>query len=198
MPPLPLVVTAFQNVIDPSQAGLRTDPLQTWITIQHAREDEIGDELRLYREASRWTHGLFLIAGVATPAWHGEPQTAAGMPVNGSIEILARRPQWIPVWVVKMFKALQVLAGLDQHHNAPVALLHGPLHFCHGDVNTAHIRNHRQRHIAITDFAPLRNRVIVGADAVQLELGIPLEERGTLHRVIGKEDLAVNPVFIKG
>ena len=51
MPPLPLVVTAFQNVIDPSQASLGTDPLQTWITIQYTREDQIGDELRLRREA---------------------------------------------------------------------------------------------------------------------------------------------------
>src|SRR5215510_9136900 len=70
VPPLPLVVTAFQNVIHPSQAGLRTDPLQTWVTIQHAREDEIRDELRLHREAPRWPHGLFMVAGVAIPAWH--------------------------------------------------------------------------------------------------------------------------------
>src|SRR5262245_50435568 len=71
VPPLPFVVTAFQNIIDPSQASLRTDPLQTWVTVQHAREDEIRDKLRLHREAPGWTHGLFLIAGVAAPAGHG-------------------------------------------------------------------------------------------------------------------------------
>ena len=116
----------------------------------------------------------------------------------GSVEILARRPQRVPVRVVKMFEALQVLAGLGQHHDAPMALLHGPLYFRHRDVDATHVRNDRQRHVAVTDFAPLSNRVIVGAHAVQLELGIPLEERGTLHRVVGKEDLAINAVLIQG
>ena len=99
---------------------------------------------------------------------------------------------------VKMFETLQVLAGLNQHHDAPMALLDGPLYFRHCDVHATHIRNDSQRHVALTDFAPLSNGVIIGAYAVQFELGIPLEERGTLHRVVGKEDLTINAVLIQG
>ena len=119
------------------------------------------------------------------------------MPVNGHVEILARRPQRIPVRIVKMFQAFEVLAGLDQHDDAPVALVYGPLHFRHGDVNATHIGDDGQRHVAVTHLAPFRERVVVRPHTVQLKLGTALEESAALHRVVGKQDLAINPVLVQ-
>src|SRR4051812_42631109 len=135
MAPLPFVVATVQDVVHPPQTSLRADPLQARIAVQYTREDEVGDELGLDREASGGTHSLFLITAITTPARHTQPQATTGMPVNGHVEILAHRPQRIPVRIVKVFQAFEVLAGLDQHDDTPVALLHGPLYFRHRDIN---------------------------------------------------------------
>src|SRR5262245_53847785 len=119
------------------------------------------------------------------------------MPVNGHVEILAGCPQRVPVWIVKMLQAFEVLAGLDQHDDASMALVHGPLYFRHGDINAAHIGDDGQRDIALAHLAPLRERVVVRPHTVQLELGIALEESTALHWVIGKQDLGVNAIFIQ-
>ena len=96
-----------------------------------------------------------------------------------------------------MLQALQVLAGLDQHDDTPVPFVDGPLDFRHGDVDAAHIGNNGQRDIALTHLTPLGERVVVGPHAVQLKLGVALEETAALHRVVGKEDLGINAVFIE-
>src|SRR5262249_40012792 len=78
-----------------------------------------------------------------------------------------------------------------------MALVYGPLHFRHGDVNAAHVGNDGQRHIALAHLAPLGERVVVGSHTVQLKLGTALEEAATLHRIIGKQNLGVNAVLIQ-
>ena len=96
------------------------------------------------------------------------------MPVNGHVEVLACRPQRVPVRVIKMFETLQVLAGLDQHHDTPMALLDGPLYFRHGDVHATYIPQ---------------------AQAEPIKIGALLSTTGTLG-ALGTDALPAVQIFV--
>ena len=97
-----------------------------------------------------------------------------------------------------MFQSFEVLARLNEHNDASMTLLHGPLHFGHGDLNATHIGNNGQWHIAVTHLTPGRDGIIVGPDTGQLKCRVALKEGATLHRIVGKEDLAIHPILIQG
>ena len=65
---LPFVIAGFEHVVHPADAGLGAHPAQAREAIEHAREDEIGDELRLGREPAGRSHRLSLIGREALPA----------------------------------------------------------------------------------------------------------------------------------
>ncbi len=70
-------------------------------------------------------------------------------------------------------------------------------HFFRRGLDGAQVRNERERNVAIAVLAPLGERVVVGLHAGQLELGVALEERRALHRVVGEQHLAVDAVAVE-
>ena len=85
-------------------------------------------------------------------------------------------------------------ARLRQHDDAAMAFLHRAPRFLRRGFDAAQVRNDRERHVAIAHLAPLGERIVVGLHAGELELGVALEERAALHRIVGEQHLAVDAV----
>src|SRR5678816_1541338 len=162
MTPLPFVVARFEHVVHPADAGLGADPPQARVAIEHAREYEIGDELRLVGEAARRPHRLSLVGRETFPARNSQGNTGARMPVYGHAQVLARRPERIPPRVVEMLEARTHHARFSHHHDAAMAFLHSAPRFLRRGFDPAQVRNDRERHVTIARFAPLRERIVVG------------------------------------
>src|SRR5438105_4619058 len=65
--PIPLVVAALEDVVDPAEARLSADPFESRVAVQDAGEDEVGNELGLRGELSRGPYLLALVARVTLP-----------------------------------------------------------------------------------------------------------------------------------
>src|ERR1044071_3557943 len=115
--------------------------------------------------------------------------------MHADAEFLASAPQRMPESVAEIFKPFYSDARVRQHVDPQMAGLHRALDFLDDNFDWAHVRNRGERNEAIAHAAVFRYRVVVGSDAIELELRIVVEKSSA--RAVGKQHLGVDAIAIQ-
>src|SRR6266550_2281772 len=177
-PLLPLVIAGFEHITHPAESGFGARPFQARIAVEYAGEDQIWNQLRRRRAKSRGGHGVKFPFGEAIPLRQRKlfGQSRRAMPVHGNPQVLAASPKRLPERIVHALEALLRKRRLSEHHDATVAAPYRTLYLADDNVDLAHVRNNRDRNIAIANFAPLGQRIVVRPHASELERRIGLKK----------------------
>src|SRR5579875_2259001 len=94
--PLPFAIAGLDDVLDEAHAGFGQYPLQTWKALEHARKEQMGNELG-HHGADRTRHQYSVLAqGVGWPARDRQRQLAVDVPMDRNRVGLAGGPQRVP------------------------------------------------------------------------------------------------------
>src|SRR5437763_5868627 len=115
--------------------------------------------------------------------------------MNADAHFLAEIPQRMPERIAEIFETLHRDARIRQNVNAPMAGLNGALHLADDRFDGAHVRHCGKRNEAVACPAKFGESIVIGPDAVKLELRVAVEESATGS--VGKQNFAIDPVSIQ-
>ena len=115
--------------------------------------------------------------------------------MDADAKLLANIPQRMPKRIAEIFETWHRDARIRQNVDAHVAGLNGALHLADDRFDRTHVRHRGKRNEAVAHPAKFGERVVIGPDAVKLELRVAVEESAT--RSVGKQNFGIDPVSIQ-